>query len=99
MKRSLRAKAAMSMAAALCTLSVAACGGSSDEEGTPAAGGGGDGAPETTELTVGVQPFAEVAALYVAVEEGLFDEEGLTVTPQVGAGGVPASSPAWCPGT
>ena len=87
MKRSVRAKAAMAMVSALCALSVAACGGSSDEEATPTAGGGGDGAPETTELTVGVQPFAEVAALYIAVEEGLFEEEGLTVTPQVGSGG------------
>jgi NitT/TauT family transport system substrate-binding protein len=84
-KRTLRAKAAMAMAAALCTLSLAACGGSDDE--ATATSGGGDGAPETTELTVGVQAFAEVAALYVAVDEGLFEEEGLTVTPQVGTGG------------
>jgi NitT/TauT family transport system substrate-binding protein len=84
-KRNLRAKAAMAMAAALCTLTVAACGGSDD--GDAAASGGGDGAPETTELTVGVQAFAEVGALYVAVEEGLFEDEGLTVTPEVGTGG------------
>jgi NitT/TauT family transport system substrate-binding protein len=84
-KRTLRAKAALATAAALCTLSVAACGGSSEDEA--AASSGGDGALETTELTVGVQAFAEVGALYVAVEEGLFEEEGLTVTPEVGTGG------------
>ena len=86
MKRTLRAKAAMATAAALCTLSVAACGGGSDDEAA-APSSGGDGAPETTELTVGVQAFAEVAALYIAVDQGLFEEEGLTVTPQVGTGG------------
>jgi NitT/TauT family transport system substrate-binding protein len=75
----------MAMAAALCTLSVAACGGSSDKGTT--ASSGGDGGLETTELTVGVQAFAEVAALYVAIDEGLFEEEGLTVTPEVGTGG------------
>jgi NitT/TauT family transport system substrate-binding protein len=75
----------MAMAAALCTLSVAACGGSDDADA--ATSGGGDGAPETTELTVGVQAFAEVAALYVAVDQGLFEDEGLTVTPEVGTGG------------
>jgi NitT/TauT family transport system substrate-binding protein len=77
----------MAMAAALCTLSVAACGGSGDDGGTATASGSADGAPETTELTVGVQAFAEVAALYIAVDQGLFEDEGLTVTPQVGTGG------------
>jgi NitT/TauT family transport system substrate-binding protein len=66
-------------------LFVAACGNGAD--GTAAPGAGGDGGVETTAITVGVQPFAEVAPLYVAVEQGLFEEEGLTVTPQVAAGG------------
>jgi len=85
-KKTLRAQAAMALATALCTLSLAACGGGSDESAAPSSGGG-DSAPEKTELTVGVQPFAEVAALYVAVNQGLFEKEGLTVTPQVGTGG------------
>lgn len=86
MNRSLRAKAAMTMAAALCTLSLAACGGSSEDE-APSGSAGGGGAVEKAEITVGVQPFAEVAALYLAEEEGLFEEEGLTVKPQVATGG------------
>lgn|SRR4051794_6431093 len=76
----------MALAAALCTLSVAACGGGAEDQAA-APSGAGDGAPETTELTVGVQAFAEVAALYVAVDQGLFEKEGLKVTPQVGTGG------------
>lgn len=77
----------MTMAAALCTLSLAACGGSSDEAPSGAGGGGGGGEVEKPQLTVGVQPFAEVAALYLAMEEGLFEKEGLTVEPQVATGG------------
>jgi NitT/TauT family transport system substrate-binding protein len=76
----------MALSTALLALSVAACGGS-DDGGAAAAATGADGAPETTELTVGVQAFAEVAALYIAADQGLFEAEGLTVTPQLGTGG------------
>jgi NitT/TauT family transport system substrate-binding protein len=87
-KRSLTARVASTTATALLTLSVAACGGSSDDAGAAGAGGGGDGGgPETTEISVGVQPFAEVAAFHYAMAEGLFEEEGLTVTPQTAGGG------------
>jgi NitT/TauT family transport system substrate-binding protein len=74
------------MATALCVLSVAACGGSAEdaEAAAPSTGGGG---PETTDISVGVQAFAEVSAFYVAMQEGLFEDEGLTVTPQVAGGG------------
>lgn len=85
MKRSLRPTMALTTAA-LCLLSLAACGDSSDSAAAPA-GGAAAGAPETTEITVGVQPFAEVSAFYLAVQEGLFEDEGLTVTPEVAAGG------------
>lgn len=34
-----------------------------------------------------MQPFAEVSAFYLAMQEGLFEERGLTVTPQVAPGG------------
>jgi NitT/TauT family transport system substrate-binding protein len=86
MQRSSRATVALTTAAALCLLSLAACGGSSsDTADAPAASAAGG--PETTEITVGVQPFAEVSAFYLAVQEGLFEDEGLTVTPEVAAGG------------
>ncbi|MGK5113824.1 MULTISPECIES: ABC transporter substrate-binding protein [unclassified Geodermatophilus] len=74
------------MATALCVLSVAACGGSAEDAEAAGASTGGGG-PETTDVSVGVQPFAEVSAFYVAMQEGLFEDEGLTVTPQVAGGG------------
>ncbi|MGY1593536.1 ABC transporter substrate-binding protein [Geodermatophilus sp. SYSU D00708] len=88
MKRSSTTRLALAVSTLVLSASVAACGGSSDEPAASASGSGGaTAAPETTEITVGVQPFAEVAAFYVAVQEGLFEEHGLTVTPQVAAGG------------
>jgi NitT/TauT family transport system substrate-binding protein len=89
-KRSLTARVVLTTATALCTLVVAACGGSSEDPGASAGDDGGSGSgggPETTEITVGVQPFAEVAPFHYALEEGLFEEEGLTVTPQTAGGG------------
>ncbi|TRW44247.1 ABC transporter substrate-binding protein [Georgenia yuyongxinii] len=49
-----------------------------------------DGAPEVTDLTVGVVPVVDHAAVYIANQEGFFEEEGLTVTPQVMQGGAAA---------
>lgn len=86
MKRSLRARSAV-VALALSGTFIAACG--SDDGEPPAAGGTGEGEVEVQacDLTVGVQPFAQMAALYVAIEENLFEEEGLTVTTQLAPGG------------
>jgi NitT/TauT family transport system substrate-binding protein len=86
-KRSLTARVASTTATALLTLSIAACGSSPEDTGAAGAGGGDGGGPETTEITVGVQPFAEVAAFHYAMNEGLFEAEGLTVTPQTAGGG------------
>lgn len=41
--------------------------------------------PETVDLTVGVLPAAELAALQLGIDQGFFEEEGLNITPQVGA--------------
>ena len=86
MQRSSRATVALT-ATALCLLSLTACGGSSSDTADAPATSASGGGPETTEITVGVQPFAEVSAFYLAVQEGIFEEEGLTVTPEVAAGG------------
>jgi NitT/TauT family transport system substrate-binding protein len=75
------------MVTALCTLSAAACGGSSEDADASGGGRENGGGPETTEITVGVQPFAEVAPFHYALEQGLFEDEGLTVTPQTAGGG------------
>lgn len=73
-------------AAGLLGLLLAGCAGGSPSSGTVTA----SGAPEVTELTVGVLPIADVAPVYLAIEEGLFAAEGLTVTTEVMQGGAAA---------
>lgn len=66
---------------------VGACGGDGDEEGGSA---GTDTAAESAEpvtLKVGVIPIADVAPLYLGIEQGFFEEESLTVEPELAAGG------------
>ncbi|HET6952213.1 MAG TPA: ABC transporter substrate-binding protein, partial [Acidimicrobiales bacterium] len=65
----------------------AACGG--DDDGDDEAGGSDD-TPATEELTqidVGVVPVVDVAPLYLGIEQGFFEEEGLDVRPAVAQGG------------
>ncbi len=45
---------------------------------------------ETTELTLGLIPIADVAPTFIAIERGFFEEEGLTVTTEFAAGGAAA---------
>lgn len=40
-----------------------------------------DAEDQVTKLTVGITPIANAAHLYIAIEEGFFEEEGLEVTP------------------
>ena len=47
-------------------------------------------APEVSELTVGTLPIVDVAPVHIAIAEGLFEDEGLTVTPEVMQGGAAA---------
>lgn len=46
--------------------------------------------PEIAELTVGVLPIVDVAPVYLAINDGLFEAEGLTVTPEIMQGGAAA---------
>jgi NitT/TauT family transport system substrate-binding protein len=46
--------------------------------------------PEISELTVGTLPIVDVAPVHIAIAEGLFEAEGLTVTPEVMQGGAAA---------
>jgi NitT/TauT family transport system substrate-binding protein len=73
--------------AALAVAALAACGG--DDEG----GGGGGGANGPVTLRVGVIPIADVAPLYLGREKGFFEEENLTIEPQLAEGGA-AITPA-----
>ena len=65
----------------LAALALGAC----DGAGEPAADG-----PETAELTIGTLPIVDVAPIHIAIDEGLFAAEGLSVTVEVVAGGAAA---------
>jgi NitT/TauT family transport system substrate-binding protein len=75
------AKTARLAAAGLATLlATAACGGSS----TSATSGGGSGSGlEKTHLTVGALPIVDDAPLFLAIKNGYFKRQGLTVTTQI----------------
>jgi NitT/TauT family transport system substrate-binding protein len=71
------------LCALVCALTLAACGGDDDDSG----GGGGGAAEGPATLTVGVIPIADVAPLYVGIEQGFFKEEKLTIEPKLAEGG------------
>ncbi|HEX2142723.1 MAG TPA: ABC transporter substrate-binding protein, partial [Candidatus Limnocylindria bacterium] len=50
----------------------------------------GVAAPEVSELTVGILPIVDVAPVHIAISEGLFEAEGLTVRTEVVQGGAAA---------
>lgn len=80
MKHRSRTAAALS---ALTLVVVGACGSSDD-------GGSGDDT-----LTVGLIPIVDVAPIYLGIEQGFFEDEGLTIKPVLASGGaaiVPAVS-------
>lgn len=56
-----------------------------EEEADDEAAAGGE--PEVSELRVGLIPIVDVAPVYIAQSEGIFEEEGLTVEVQDGVGG------------
>ena len=64
---------------------LAACGGDGDGGGGDGGGGGGAGEPVT--LTVGLIPIADVAPLYLGMNQGFFEEENLTIETQFAEGG------------
>jgi NitT/TauT family transport system substrate-binding protein len=71
------------IAALAAALAVAAVG-CGDDDDAPA-GGGGSG--EVTTVTVGTLPIANAAPMYLGMEKGFFEAEGLKLKPQVGEGG------------
>ena len=85
MRSGVRSSLALLLALA-CWLVLAAC------------GDGGGGAPESDSsgnqtLKVGVIPIADVAPLYVGIDQGFFKDEQLTIKPQLAEGGA-AITPA-----
>lgn len=71
-------------------LALAGCsGGGAPAASDPAPGAttGGEASGELTPISVGVIPIVDVAAIYLGVEEGFFEEEGLDVTLELAQGG------------
>jgi NitT/TauT family transport system substrate-binding protein len=87
MRTGLGLRVATLLLAIACAVGVAACGGDDDGDG----GGGGEGGPTT--LRVGVIPIADVAPLYLGMKKGFFEDEQLTIKPQLAEGGA-AITPA-----
>jgi NitT/TauT family transport system substrate-binding protein len=85
MRTRLGPRVAILLVALACAVGVTACG---DDDGD---GGGGEAAPTT--LKVGVIPIADVAPLYLGMKKGFFEEEQLTIKPQLAEGGA-AITPA-----
>ncbi|MGY1703726.1 ABC transporter substrate-binding protein [Geodermatophilus sp. SYSU D00697] len=79
-----RTTRALALGVALATALTACGGGEPSSEGAAPAQAG---APEQTELTVGVLPLADLAPFYLAIQEGFFEDEGLTVEADVASGG------------
>jgi NitT/TauT family transport system substrate-binding protein len=72
--------ARIAVLAAALALAPAGCGDDDDS-----ADGGGDSGPTT--ITVGTLPIANAAPMYLGMEKGFFEEENLSIEPQVGEGG------------
>ena len=68
-------------------------GGCGDDDEESGGGGGGEQAAETTKLTVGVIPIADVAPLYLGIKQGFFEKQNLEIEPQLAEGGA-AITPA-----
>lgn len=68
-------------AVAAAALALAACSSGSSQEPEPEADGG------LTPVTVGVIPIVDVAPIYLGVEQGFFEAEGLDVTLELAQGG------------
>ena len=66
-------------------MTLAACG--DDDNGDDQAGGGTGDQQEITTVRVGVIPITPVAPVYLGIEQGFFEEEGLRVEPVLAQGG------------
>lgn len=80
-------KTAIASSAIAALLLASACG---DNGGDDAPAGDGE---ELTEITVGVMPIVDTAAIWLGVDEGIFEEHGLDVNLEVAQGGA-AIAPA-----
>jgi NitT/TauT family transport system substrate-binding protein len=75
------------MALLLFAGAAAACGDDDDGGDDAASKTTGSGGDELTPIKVGILPIADLAPLYHGIAEGIFEEEGLDVTTEIGQGG------------
>ncbi|WP_040166450.1 ABC transporter substrate-binding protein [Microbacterium gorillae] len=76
---------------AAAALLLTGCSGAADSGGsTGTAGATGGAGGGTTDITVGVLPVPDTAAMYLGVDQGFFKDEGLNVTLQPTTGGAAA---------
>ncbi|HEU0041551.1 MAG TPA: ABC transporter substrate-binding protein [Jiangellaceae bacterium] len=79
-------RTSLGLIAVVALLMTAACGG--DDESTDGSAGGATGdSGELTPVTVGVIPIVDTAAIWLGVEQGIFEEHGLDVQLEVAQGG------------
>ncbi|HLU72030.1 MAG TPA: ABC transporter substrate-binding protein [Nonomuraea sp.] len=64
-------------------LGITACSGESSTTSAPTSSAAASGGLEKTEIKVVGLPAIDTAALYVAIDQKLFEKEGLKVTPQI----------------
>ncbi|HLM03780.1 MAG TPA: ABC transporter substrate-binding protein [Blastococcus sp.] len=75
---------ATSAVAGLAVIALAATGcGGDDADTGGGGGGGGGGTDEITKIQIGTLPTANAAAMYLGMQEGYFEDEGLEVEPTV----------------
>ena len=77
-------------------LTLAACGegdpatdgpGEGNGEGAGASAEAGGGAGDLTEVTIGTLPILPTAVIELGIDQGIFEEEGLSLTLETGQGG------------
>jgi len=68
-------------------LLAAACGGDDDDGGDEASQTTDTSSQEMTSIKVGVVPVVDVAPLYLGIDKGFFEDEGLEVEPVIAQGG------------
>ncbi|MGH8826333.1 MAG: ABC transporter substrate-binding protein, partial [Jiangellaceae bacterium] len=79
-------RTSLGLIAAVALLMTAACGG--DDESTDGSAGDATGdSSELTPVTVGVIPIVDTAAIWLGVDQGIFEEHGLDVQLEVAQGG------------
>ena len=74
-------------AAAAAALLLAGCGGGSPSSSDSAPAAGGEGSGNLEQVSVGLIPITDVAPVYLGIQEGYFEDEGIDLEVQLAQGG------------